>query len=57
MCMLFLKIPNISVLFGLKVKTNGGTSSSFLVCVHMLESESLGNDLAFFMPSKITVSE
>ena len=30
MCMLFLKIPNISVLFGLKVETYGSTSSSFL---------------------------
>ena len=56
MCMLFLKIPNISVLFGLKVETYGSTSSSFFVCVHVLKSESLGIDLAFFMPSEITVS-
>ena len=56
MCMLFLKIPNISVLFGLKVETYGSTSSSFLVCVYVLKSESLGIDLAFFMPSEITVS-
>ena len=49
MCMLFLKIPNISVLFGLIVETYGSTSSSFLVCVHVLKSESLGIDLAFFM--------
>ena len=56
MCMLFLNIPNISVLFGLKVETYGSTSSSFLVCVHVLKSDSLGIDLAFFMPSEITVS-
>ena len=56
MCMLVLKIPNISVFFGLKVETYGSTSSSFLVCVHVLKSESLGIDLAFFMPSETTVS-
>ena len=56
MCMLFLKNQNISVLFGLKVETYGSTSSSFLVCVHVLKSESLGIDLASFMPSEITVS-
>ena len=56
MCILFLKIPNISVLFGLKVETYGSTSSSFPVCVHVLKSESLGIDLAFSMPSEITVS-
>ena len=56
MCMLFLKIPNISVLFGLKVDTYGSTSSSFFVWVHVLKSESLGIDLAFFMRSEITVS-
>ena len=56
MCMLFLKNPIISVLFRLKVETYGSTSSSFLVCVHVLKSESLGIDLAFFMPSEITVS-
>ena len=55
MCMLFLKISNISVLFGLKIETYGSTSS-FLVCVHVLKSESLGIDLAFFMHSEITVS-
>ena len=48
MCVLFLKIPNISVLFGLKVETYGSTSSSFLVCVHVLKSESLGIDLVLY---------
>ena len=57
MYMLFLKIPNISVLFRLKDETYGSTSSSVLACVHVLKSESLGIDLAFFMPSEITVSE
>ena len=49
MCMLFLKIPNISVLFGLKVETYESSSSSFLVSVHVLKSESLGIDLTFML--------
>ena len=55
MRMLFLKIPNISVLFVLKVEIYGSTSS-FLVCVHVLKSESLWIDLAFIMSSEITIS-
>ena len=51
---LLFRIPNISVLFGLKVETYGSTSSSFLI--HGVKSDSLGIDTAFLMPSKITAS-
>ena len=54
MCILLLTIPDISVLLGLKVETYGSTSSFFCVCV--LKSVILGMDLAFLMPSEITVS-
>ena len=53
-CILLLRIPNISVLLGLKVETYGSTSSLFCVCV--LKSVFLGMDLAFLMPSENTVS-
>ena len=54
MCMLVLRMPNISALLGLKVDTYGSTSSLFLSCV--VKSTFLGIAFAFLMPSEITVS-
>ena len=54
MCMLVLRIPNISVLLGLEVDTYGSISSLFLSCV--VRSTFLGIVFAFLMPSEITVS-